>query len=158
MTGSRRSESRRPTRSTRSTRRRALAAVASSGLAALAGCGSLPARVSVETERNSFEVFALDAHASGWHGVRPRAIRDERNPLLRTRPGTTVRLAWTNADGKPHRFVVEDSNGNRLFQTRRTTEEGERVTASFEATQEMTTYRDPNNPVTMHGEVLVTDV
>lgn len=71
-------------------------------------------------------------------------------------PGKTVEVVWVNLDGKPHAFVVENSLGHTMIESEERSEYNRKVTVTFEASQAMTTYLDPNYPVQMRGEMLVT--
>ena len=95
----------------------------------------------------------LDGDASGWVGKSPEAIAGETNPSLPLEPGQTYRVAWTNADGAPHSFVIEDADGNRLAETDIADEEGASLTLEFEATPAMAEYYCEVHPQSMRGQV-----
>lgn len=129
------------------------AAVAS--LAALSGCASLRIETRAASGAEADTTFRLGAQASGWKGLAPEQIRDERNPILRMTPGSTVEVSWVNLDGKAHRFAIEDSTGTTLVESEESAAQGATRTVTFEATQEMTTYLDPGYSVLMRGDLIV---
>jgi len=97
----------------------------------------------------------LDGEVAGWVGRAPAAIAGETNPTLALEPGRTYRVRWTNADGAPHNFVVEDADGNRLAETDVTSEAGATRTVAFEATAEMAAYYCEVHPESMRGRITV---
>lgn len=48
----------------------------------------------------------------GWEGVAPSEIEGETNPTLTLVAGEEYTVTWTNEDGQPHNFVIEDEEGN----------------------------------------------
>lgn len=132
------------------------AGVSVGSLTAIAGCTNLRVKADRPSGAHPATRFELGARASAWRGIAPEYIRGERNPILRMTPGKTVDLVWENQDGKPHAVVVEDSLGSTILESEENSELGGRVTLTFEASQAMTTYLDPNYPVQMRGELLVT--
>lgn len=126
-------------------------------LSAVAGCGGVGFTINPASGAAADTQFTLGARTGGWHGIAPDQIRGERNPILRMPPGATIELTWENLDGKPHRFVIEDSLGHPLVESSGSSARGVTRTVSFEATQQMTTYLDPRYPVYMRGELLVSD-
>lgn len=136
-----------PERGSEASRRTILKAAGATGT--LAGLGGLARAQSAD--------FELDGDTSGWVGRSPDAIAGQTNPTLDLEPGRTYRVTWTNADGAPHSFVVEDANGNRLAGTEITEEEGASLTLEFEATPAMAEYYCEVHPQSMRGQVDVSD-
>lgn len=137
-------------------RRTAARLVGAASLTALSGCTGL--RLTNPASGASDDTtFRLGAEASGWAGLAPEQIVNERNPVLRLPSSATVELTWKNVDGKRHRLVVEDSGGRTLVESAASSTKGETRTVTFEARREMTTYLDPAYPVQMRGEILVTE-
>lgn len=135
-------------------RRTACASAAS--IFALAGCVSLEVPTEPASGSNVHGEFTLGAKTSGWHGVAPEEITEERNPELRMLPGKSVELTLENLDGEPHKLVIEDSGGNTLVESPELAERGESRTVTFEADQEMTSYLCEYHSVKMRGDMLVT--
>lgn len=122
----------------------------------LPGCSALGVPVRPASGGEGTTTFRLGARSNAWRGIAPAAIRGERNPIIEMEPGRTVDVVWENLDGTTHGFVVENSLGETLVESPRSSEQGESRTVTFEANQAMTTYLDPLSPVFMRGELLVT--
>ncbi|MFC4548755.1 MULTISPECIES: cupredoxin domain-containing protein [Halorussus] len=135
----------------RLSRRAVLAAATTTG--ALAGIGGV--RGVEKFRRVQATEIALDGAVSGWVGRTPQSIAGMTNPALSLDPGVTYRVTWTNADGVPHSFVVEDSDGNPLVETDIVSERGATQTVEFEATPAMAEYYCEVHPQTMRGTVAV---
>ncbi|WP_158058153.1 plastocyanin/azurin family copper-binding protein [Halorussus halophilus] len=135
----------------RLSRRAVLAAAATTG--ALAGIGGV--RGGGKFGRTQTAGIALDARVSGWVGQSPQSVAGATNPTLSLEPGVTYRVTWTNADGIPHSFVVEDADENSLVETDVLSEQGVTQTVEFEATPAMAEYYCAVHPQTMRGTVAV---
>jgi plastocyanin len=127
-------------------RRRFLQAAAASG-ALIGSAGSV---LGQETE------FELDGVTSGWEGVAPSDIEGETNPTLTLEAGKDYTLTWTNADGAPHDFAIEDGEGNDIVgPTDRVREQGATQTIEFTATEEMSEYYCSVHPQSMRGPIQI---
>ena len=126
-------------------RRTVLKAAAVTG--ALAGIGDLGRAQPTGIE--------LEGQTDGWVGRSPEAIAGQTNPTLPLEAGQTYSVTWTNGDGAPHSFIVENANGDRLAGTQIIETEGESRTVEFEATPEMVSYYCEVHPDAMRGEVAV---
>ena len=135
----------------RLSRRAVLAAAATTGT--LAGIGGT--RGMGELSRAQTTEIALNARVSGWVGRLPSSIAGATNPTLALEPGRPYRVTWTNVDGIPHNFVVEDADGNALVETEVVAERGATRTVEFEATPAMAEYYCAVHPQTMRGTVAV---
>lgn len=127
-------------------RRRLLTAGAVLGIAG--GVGGL---VGAQEESADIE---LEGEMGGWIGVEPDGIDGETNPTLDLETGMEHTVEWTNADGMPHNFVIEDQDGTALVETE-TIDEGSQ-TVSFTATEEMAEYYCGVHPETMRGDLAMT--
>lgn len=136
-------------------RRAAMKFVAAS-ISGLTGCSSLRVTTNSASTASDNTEFKLGARRSGWEGIAPEQYRGNRNPLLRMAPGVLINLTWENLDGKRHRLDIEDSLGRKLVQSTESSQSGDTRTVTFRASEEMTTYLDPQYPVYMRGELLVT--
>ncbi|MBX0296746.1 hypothetical protein [Haloarcula nitratireducens] len=137
-------------------RRTVLTLTTGASLSILSGCTNLRITPVQPSGEHANTEFKLGAHSGGWEGLAPKQIEGKRNPILRTAPEQSIRLTWKNLDGSPHRFAIENSIGETLVESEESSERGATRTVTFESAQEMTTYLDPLNPVTMRGELLVT--
>lgn len=146
----------RPPRNDRRTFLKRTAGVSAASLSALGGCLNFSLPKSPASGAFKHRKYTLGAKASGWEGIAPELIRDERNPELSMEPGKTIEITWTNLDGKPHKLIIEDSLGNTLRQSPTISRRGKTHTVTFRAKQRMTTYRCQYHPVQMYGEMLVT--
>lgn len=127
-------------------RRRLLAAGAALGIAG--GVGGL---VGAQEEAADIE---LEGEMGGWIGVTPDGIDGETNPALDLEAEVEYTVMWTNADGMPHNFVIENGDGTVLVETETITEGSQ--TVSLTATEEMAEYYCGVHPETMRGELAVT--
>ena len=91
----------------------------------------------------------------GWEGQEPEAIAGQTNPTLSLQSGTTYELTWENGDGAEHELIIEDEEGAELEASDSSEEEGETVTLTFEATEEMVAYYCEYHPEAMRGEIMV---
>ncbi|MCO8256258.1 MULTISPECIES: hypothetical protein [unclassified Haladaptatus] len=60
------------------------------------------------------ESFQLGGRVQGWQGRAPNSIKGQKNPTLKLQTGQVYQVTWTNMDGQPHDFALQDSNGNNL--------------------------------------------
>lgn len=97
--------------------------------------------------------YRLGGRVQGWQGREPQRIADVENPTLRLEAGRAYRVTWENLDGVPHDFTIRDAQGNDLARTETTSEEGETLTLTFTATEEMAEYVCTIHPSTMVGDV-----
>lgn len=104
-----------------------------------------------EAQQSNIE---LEAYAGGWEGVMPAEIGGETNPTLTFEPGVDYTVTWTNEDGQPHNFVIEDTGGEEIVQTEVISEGSQ--TVEFTATEEMAEYYCEVHPQSMRGDVQVT--
>lgn len=126
-------------------RRTVLKAAAATG--ALAGIGDVGRAQATEIE--------LEGDTGGWVGRSPESIAGETNPMLPLEAGQTYSVTWTNGDGAPHSFIVENAEGDRLAGTQIVEQEGESRTVELEATPAMAEYYCEVHPDSMRGEVSV---
>ncbi len=97
--------------------------------------------------------FRFGGATAGWQGRAPSRIEGESNPTLNLEAGNSYRVVWENVDGAPHNFVIQDADGNRIVGTEVYSSQGETVTLSFQATEEMARYICTVHPNTMVGDV-----
>ena len=128
-------------------RRRLLEVSAAAGV--LGGMGAMAYGRQQQTYRFGGEV-------SGWIGQEPEAIADEENPTLELEAGTEYEVVWENLDGASHDFVIQDEEGERIVGTDRMADEGDTLSLTFTATQEMDRYICTVHPNTMVGDLEVT--
>lgn len=101
----------------------------------------------------------LEAYAGGWEGVIHRGppdppgdkIEGETNPTLTFEKGVDYTITWTNEDGQPHNFVIEDIDGEEIVQTEVISEGSQ--TVEFTATEVMAEYYCEVHPQSMRGDV-----
>lgn len=99
----------------------------------------------------------LDGETSGWVGRAPMEIEGETNPTLTLEAGVDYTLTWTNTDGAPHNFAIDDGEGNDLVGLTDTiSEEGETQTVEFTASEEMSEYYCGIHPRSMRGTIELT--
>lgn len=111
-----------------------------------------PADESAEGETQAIRLVGV---TDGWQGQEPAEIAEETNPALTLRTGTTYELTWENGDGMEHELVIADGEGAEIEVSDAAEEEGETVTLTFDATEEMATYYCEYHPEAMRGEVTV---
>ena len=92
----------------------------------------------------------------GWMGQAPPRIEGQQNPTLQLQAGQQYEVTWTNGDGVPHNFTIQDAEGNALAQTETISEQGASLTLTFTASQEMTQYICTIHPNTMVGNIEIT--
>lgn len=97
--------------------------------------------------------YRLGGRVQGWQGREPQRIADEENPTLRLEAGRAYSVTWENLDGVPHDFSIRDAQGDDLARTEITSEEGQTLTLTFTATEEMAEYVCTIHPSTMVGDV-----
>ncbi|WP_433633070.1 plastocyanin/azurin family copper-binding protein [Halomicrococcus sp. NG-SE-24] len=97
------------------------------------------------------------AHANNpnhaWRGVAPAAIKDKKNPTLELVAGQEHTIKWTNKDGDPHNFVIEDANGKKLLKSKVRPKKGATQTVTFTATEEMAEYYCQPHKHDMRGTI-----
>ncbi|PGF14510.1 plastocyanin [Natrinema sp. CBA1119] len=95
---------------------------------------------------------------SGWVGIAPDAIADERNPTLTLVQGEEYTVTWENLDGAPHNFNIETEGGEQLFgPTEIVSEVGQTQTFEFTAEEGMAEYYCGPHPVSMRGDITFAD-
>lgn len=98
-----------------------------------------------------------NAGSHAWVGVAPAAIEDETNPTLELVAGQEHTVEWTNEDGDPHNFVIEDANGKKLLKSKVLTKKGATQTVEFTATEEMAEYYCQPHRHDMRGTIELGD-
>ncbi|WP_226022981.1 PVC-type heme-binding CxxCH protein [Halomicrobium salinisoli] len=66
------------------------------------------------TERAGLDpatTLEFDGYTDGWEATAPDAIVGETNPTLSLREGEEYTVEFTNQDGAPHDFAIEDGSG-----------------------------------------------
>lgn len=99
--------------------------------------------------------FRLGGRVEAWQGREPASIADTENPTLQMEAGQTYRVTWENLDGVPHDFVIQDDQGNALAETEQASEEGQTLSVTFTASEEMSQYVCTIHPQTMVGDVQI---
>lgn len=97
--------------------------------------------------------YRLGARVQGWQGREPQRIADTENPTLQLEAGRTYEVTWENLDGVPHDFTIQDAQGNNLSGTEIMSEEGQTLTLTFTASEEMAKYICTVHPTTMVGDI-----
>ena len=97
--------------------------------------------------------YRFGGEVAGWRGREPQQIADATNPTLNLQADTTYRVTWENLDGAPHNFTIQDSDGNNLASTETMSSEGETLSLTFTASEEMARYICTVHPTTMVGEI-----
>lgn len=97
----------------------------------------------------------MDGKVDGWQGVAPSSIEGTVNPPLSLQAGEEYTVEWTNIDGAPHDFVIQDSNENKLIGSGDVTEQGVTTSLTFTASSEMVRYICTFHPVSMVGDISV---
>lgn len=133
-------------------RRRFLTGTAAVG--AVAAMGSVASVVS-SAQEGAPQQIELIGRMSGWEGVSPSSIAGQTNPTLSLEAGTDYELTWTNGDGAPHNFNIEDAQGSVLLETEIMNEQGATQTVTFTARESMTEYFCAVHPTSMRGMVAV---
>ena len=114
-----------------------------------AGTGA-PAGGGGDVIATSYEFLGV---VEGWQGQAPPFIADQVNPTLNLEPGRKYEVTWTNGDGIPHDFTIQDAQGNELAATELVTEEGASATLTFTASEQMAQYLCTVHPTTMVGDI-----
>lgn len=99
--------------------------------------------------------FEFGARVEGWEGQSPSEIEGEQNPTLDLEPGTQYRVTWENLDGVDHDFTILDADGNEVTGTETVAEQGETLSLTFTASEEMTEYVCTIHPNRMRGAIQV---
>jgi hypothetical protein len=97
----------------------------------------------------------VDGVVGGWKGVSPSGIEGKTNPTLSLEAGEEYTVEWTNADGVPHDFVIQDSERNEIVGTEIVLEKGVTTPLMFTASSEMARYICTVHPSTMVGDIEV---
>lgn len=97
--------------------------------------------------------IVLDGAFGGWEGAEPTPIEGEENPTLQLTAGREYEITWKNADGAPHNFEIRTAEDELLADTDDLREEGETLTLTVEATDEMAEYVCAYHPRRMRGSV-----
>ena len=97
----------------------------------------------------------LDAFIDGWQGTAPDSIASQTNPTLTLQSGEEYTVEWTNSDGAPHDFTIQDSSGNNLVKTAIVSEEGATTPLTFTVSAEMAQYICTLHPNSMVGSIEV---
>lgn len=106
-----------------------------------------------ESTTGSAETIELGAQTQGWQGQAPAAIEGQTNPTLPLEPGTTYELMWENLDGEEHELIIEDANGSELQASDSSEEQGQTITMTVEASEEMAQYYCEYHPEMMRGDI-----
>jgi glucose/arabinose dehydrogenase len=131
-------------------RRRFLTVAAAVG--AVAGMGGTASVIS-SAQEDAPQQIELIGRVSGWVGVAPSSIAGQTNPPLSLEAGTDYELTWTNGDGAPHNFNIEDTQGSVLVETEIMSEQGATQTVTFTARESMAEYFCAVHPQSMRGEI-----
>ncbi len=96
----------------------------------------------------------IGGRISGWIGMQPEAIAEERNPTLTLVQGETYTLTWENLDGAGHNFNIESEGGDEQFvSTEIVAGTGTTQTVEFTAQEGMAEYYCGPHPVSMRGDI-----
>ncbi|NHN58382.1 MULTISPECIES: PQQ-binding-like beta-propeller repeat protein [Halorussus] len=99
--------------------------------------------------------YRFAGRIAGWEARAPSRLEGQVNPTLELEAGQTYSVVWENVDGAPHDFVIQDADGNRIVGTEVYASQGETVTLSFQATEEMSRYICTVHPNSMVGDVQI---
>ncbi|QLG29653.1 PQQ-dependent sugar dehydrogenase (plasmid) [Halorarum halophilum] len=77
------------------------------------------------------------------------------NPTFQFQPGQEYEVTWTNGDGQPHDFDIQDADGNTIVDSELLSEQGATQTVTFTASEEMAQYICTVHPNTMVGDIQV---
>ncbi|WIV67839.1 cupredoxin domain-containing protein [Natrialbaceae archaeon AArc-T1-2] len=102
----------------------------------------------------------LEGLTGGWVGVSPGQIAGVENPTLRLVEGREYDLTWTNVDGGHHNVAMIDADEDVLegYETEVVTDEGERQTLTFTATDEIVQYYCDSHQNLMRGDIEIMEV
>ncbi|WP_330632976.1 PVC-type heme-binding CxxCH protein [Halocatena halophila] len=95
----------------------------------------------------------LDGLTGGWAATAPDVITDGTNPTLTLEDGAEYTVEWTNADGAPHDFAIQDASGTTITKTDINMEDGAVTPLTFTVSQEMDQYICTVHPGTMVGAI-----
>ncbi|ELZ00073.1 cupredoxin domain-containing protein [Natrialba asiatica] len=93
----------------------------------------------------------------GWVGVAPAELDGKSNPTLRLIEGEEHEIVWTNGDGSNHNFTVADEDGEVIEATDFVNEQGESLSFTITADEEMAEYYCMPHPVQMRGPIELVD-
>jgi len=99
----------------------------------------------------------MDGDREGWEATSPQDVAGQTNPTLTLREGEEYTVTWTNVDGTPHNFVVQDGDGESLTETEIVGDEGAIRTLTFTASEEMAQYICTVHPSSMVGDIEIVD-
>lgn len=97
--------------------------------------------------------YKLGGKVAGWQGQAPSSIKGQSNPPLVLKPGQKYKIIWENLDGMMHDFTIQDSSGNTIKQTKKTSKQGKTLSLTFTASNKMAQYICTVHPTTMKGEI-----
>lgn len=60
------------------------------------------------------QTFQFGGRVQGWQGKSPASIQGKKNPTLQLQTGRVYEVRWTNLDGQPHDFALQNSNDTNL--------------------------------------------
>jgi len=106
---------------------------------------------------NPAQTIRMDGDREGWEATSPQDIAGQTNPTLTLREGEEYTVTWTNVDGTPHNFVVQDGDGESLTETEIVGDEGAIRTLTFTASEEMAQYICTVHPSSMVGDIEIVD-
>ncbi|QLK26541.1 PQQ-dependent sugar dehydrogenase [Natrinema zhouii] len=136
---------------TATSRRRILRSTAALSVAGVA----LPATAQDDAITGEIE---LGGRTSGWVGISPDAITDERNPTLQLVAGEEYTLTWENQDGAGHNFIIEGEDEEENYvATDVLSDTGETQTVEFTAEEGMSEYYCGPHPQSMRGAIEFAD-
>ncbi len=99
----------------------------------------------------------LGARVGHWLGLAPSQIEGSRNPTLGFLPTERYTVTWINLDGKEHEFQIlgqkNGENGQVLYRTGSSSNQGETRTLTFKPTDRIRRYRCRFHPDSMHGSI-----
>lgn len=99
--------------------------------------------------------FKFGGKIEGWQGREPQRIGGTQNPTLTLEAGKKYKATWENLDGAPHNFTIKDSNGNTLTSTETMSTEGNSLSLTFTASEEMAQYICTVHPSSMVGTITI---
>ncbi|WP_408960101.1 PKD domain-containing protein [Natrinema sp. 74] len=93
---------------------------------------------------------------SGWIGIAPDAIADERNPTLILQEGESYEIGWTRGDGAQHNIAIQNENDEVVDDlATEVVTDPEDQWLEFEASSEMVSYLCEVHPTSMVGDIQV---
>lgn len=101
--------------------------------------------------------FELEGRTSGWVGQVPDDIAGETNSTLDVVAGESYILEWTNADGAPHNFAIENEDGEVVLESDLVDGEGETQTVEFTVEEDFAEYFCQPHSGSMRGAFAIGD-